>query len=308
MTSRREALDTIIALAREHELDVQDIAAALKPGDADRGSSTSRILAWVGGIFILCGLGFFIETFWADMNAAARIILYLGAGLVMLVVALVFIENAHYEKSTLPLFLLAALFQSGGILVAFDELGTGGDPQVAVLAMTVVMLVQCLLVWRVHRLAVHVFLSLWFAAFTLGNLLDIIGLDWDVQSTLTGAAILAAAFSLNSSTHASMAAFWFLAGGIMTGYGVFDLLEDSPVHILYVGYAGAIIYLSTLVRSRMLLFTGTCAMIGYLGWFTSEYFADSIGWPLVLIIIGVVFIGFSVFAVKISRDYITGSP
>jgi len=183
MTSRKEALDTIIALAREHELDVQDIAAALKPGDADRGSSTSRILAWVGGIFILCGLGFFIETFWADMNAAARIILYLGAGLVMLVVALVFIENAHYEKSILPLFLLAALFQSG-----------------------------------------------------------------------------------------------------------------------------AIIYLSTLVRSRMLLFTGTCAMIGYLGWFTSEYFADSIGWPLVLIIIGVVFIGFSVFAVKISRDYITGSP
>jgi hypothetical protein len=262
----------------------------------------------VGGIFILCGLGFFIETFWADMNAAARIILYLGSGLVLLLLALVFIENTDYEKTTLPLFLLAALFQSGGILVAFDELGTGGDPQLAVLAMTVVMLVQCLLVYRVHRLAVHVFLSMLFAACTIYNFLDIIGLDWAVQGTLTGAAVLAAAFRLNRSFYGAMAPFWFLAGGIMTGYGVFNLLEDTPVHILYVGYAGGIIYLSTLARSRMLLFTGTCAMIGYLGWFTSEYFADSIGWPLVLIIIGVVFIGFSVFAVKISRDYITGSP
>jgi hypothetical protein len=45
MTSRKEALDTIIALAREHDLGVNDIAAALKPGDDDQGSSTSRILA-----------------------------------------------------------------------------------------------------------------------------------------------------------------------------------------------------------------------------------------------------------------------
>lgn len=307
MPARDDALAQIVALAEEHDLTAQDISAALAPRPESQGSTTGRILAWVGGIFILCGLGFFIESFWTDMNAAARIILYLGSGIVLLVVALVFIENTLYANSTLPLFLMAAVFQSGGILVAFDELGTGGDPQLAVLTMTVVMQLQCILLFRVHRLVVHVFLALLFAACSIGNLLDIIGLDWEVQSTLTGAALLAAAFRLNHSSYASIAPFWFLAGGILTGYGVFDLLENSPVHILYVAYAGGIIYLSTLARSRMLLFTGTCAMIGYLGWFTSEYFADSIGWPLVLIIIGAVFIGFSVFAVKISRDYISGS-
>lgn len=307
MAGREEAMETIVALAREHGLSARDISAALSPRDDSRGAATGRILAWLGGIFILCGLGFFIDSFWADMNAAARIILYLGSGLVMLVLALVFIGNAHYRNTTLPLFLLAALFQSGGILVAFDELGTGGDPQLAVLAMTVVMLVQSALVYRVHRLTVHVFLAVLFAACSLGNFLDIIGLDWDVQSTLTGAAILAAGFRLNGSAHDAIAPLAFLAGGIMTGYGMFDLLENTPVHIVYVGFAGGMIWLSTLARSRMLLFTGTCAMIGYLGWFSSEYFAESIGWPLVLIIIGAVFIGFSVFAVKISREYISNA-
>ena len=305
MAARSEALAQIVALAREHKLAASEITAALSSSDDTPSSATSRILAWVGGVFILCGLGFFIESFWAEMNAAARIILYLGSGLVMLVLALVFIRNPNYEKTTLPLFLLAAMFQSGGILVAFDELGTGGDPQTAVLSMTVVMLVQSLLIVHVYRLTVHVFLALLFAAASLGNLFDIIGMDWELESTLTGAAILAAAWRLNHSDYQVIVPFWFFAGGVLTGYGVFDLLEGTPVHILYVGFAGLMIYASTLAKSRTLLFTGTCAMIGYLGWFTGEYFADSIGWPLALIIIGIVFIGLSVFAVKINREYIS---
>ncbi len=311
MADRAEVLDRIVALAREHDLSAQEISQALdpqQPADQESQSSvTSRILATIGGIFILCGLGFFIETFWAEMNAAARIILSLGSGVVMLVLALVFMRNTYYERTTLPLFLLAALMQSGGIMVAFDELGTGGDPQLALLAMSVVMLLQTLIIFREYRLAVHVFLALVFAAAAVGNLLDIIGMDWDLESTLTGLALLVASFRLNKTAYNTIVPFWFFVGGALTGYGLFDLLEGTPVHLLYVAYPALMIYFSTLAKSRTLLFVGTCAMIGYLGWFTSEYFADSIGWPLALIIIGGVFIALSVFAVKISRDYITGS-
>lgn len=307
MNRRDEVLQTIVSLAREHNISAREIDAALQPTADSRDSASGRILAWVGGIFILCGLAYFIESYWAEMNAVARIILSLGSGVVLLVLALVFIENEQFKKITLPLFLLAALFQAGGILVAFDELGTGGDPQLALLAMTGVMCVQNLLLLRVHKLTVHVFLAVSFAAISLVSLLDIIGLDWELEGTLTGAAILAVAFSLNRSEHHSIAPFWFLLGGAMTGFGVFGLLEATPVHFLYVGYAAVIIYASSLVRSRMLLFTGTFALIGYLGWFTSEYFANSIGWPLALMIIGAVFIALSVFAVKISKEYISVS-
>ena len=38
--------------------------------------------------------------------------------------------------------------------------------------------------------------------------------------------------------------------------------------------------------------------------FTSERFADSSGWPLALIVFGIVMIGLSALAVRIDRDYV----
>jgi len=71
-------------------------------------------------------------------------------------------------------------------------------------------------------------------------------------------------------------------------------------------FPALLIWLSTIARSRTLLGVGTCAMIGYLVWFTGEYFADSLGWPLALVIIGVLFIALSVLAVRINRRYFAG--
>lgn len=307
MTTRREALNQIVELANTHGLTADEVYAELAPPQESQGSLTGRILAWVGGIFILCGLGFFIENFWAAMNAAARIVLYLGSGMVMLVLALVFIRQTVYEKATLPLFLLAAFFQAGGILMAFDELGTGGDPQLAVFLMTLVMAVQSGLIFWVHRQAVHIFLGMLFAAFSLGNLLELVGMDWDLAAAITGCTVLGITLRWQLGLFASTAPFWFFTGGAVGGYALFDVLEDNGLHLLYLVFPALLIWLSTTVRSRTLLGVGTCAMIGYLGWFTGEYFADSLGWPLALMIIGIVFIVLSIVAVRINRQYIAGN-
>ena len=58
------------------------------------------------------------------------------------------------------------------------------------------------------------------------------------------------------------------------------------------------------LHSRTLLFVATAAILAYTGWFTSEHFADSIGWPLALIMFGLVMIGLSALAVRIDRDYV----
>jgi len=303
------ALERIASIARENGLSIEDIAAALNGEPVESsGSVTSRIFATIGGIFILCGLGFFIESFWNAMNAAARIILYLGSGMVMLVLALVFIRNKSYEKSAWVLFLLAAVFQSGGIMVAFDELGTGGDIELALLAMSGVMLVQNSLVLHAHRLSILVFLVLFFAATFITTLLDYIGMDWEFVFTVTGLLLLGAGYRLAGTAYRVIVPFWNFAGGIMASWGVFDILENSPADILYIAYAALLIYFSTLAKSRTLLFVGTGAMIGYLSYFTGEYFADSIGWPLALMIIGILFIALSILAVKINRSYIAGTP
>ena len=307
---RAAALEQILALAQSHHISAEEIREAMREAPAaEQRSVAGRIFAWVGGIFILCGLGFFIESFWAEMNSAARIILSLGSGVVLQILALLMIQDGLLKSGAranlaVPLFLLAALFQAGGLMVAFDELGTGGDPLHAVLAVNLVLLAQALLVLRVHRLTVLVFLAFFFAVGALGTALEIIALDGDLNRALCGAALLGAASMIRNSPHRAILPFWYFVGAVLLSYAMFELLEDSPVHIIYVGYAALLIWLSTVARSRVLLFVGTCAMIGYLGYFTGEYFADSLGWPLALMIIGLIFIGLSLLAVRISRSYI----
>ena len=310
---RAAALEEILALARAHDISAEEIRAAMREAPAaERRSVAGRIFAWVGGIFILCGLGFFIESFWAGMNSAARIILSLGSGVVLEILALLMIQGGPIKNEgratlTVPLFLLAAVFQTGGLMVAFDELGTGGEPLHAVLAAALVMLAQALLVFRVHRLTVLAFLAFFFAAGALATALEIIALDGDLNRALCGAALLGAAFLIRDSAQRAMLPFWYFVGAVLLSYGLFELLEETAVHIVYVGYAALLIWFSTLAQSRVLLFVATCAMIGYLGYFTGEYFADSLGWPLALMLIGLIFIGLSLLALRIGRSYIGGA-
>lgn len=46
------------------------------------------------------------------------------------------------------------------------------------------------------------------------------------------------------------------------------------------------IYLGILARRRTLLLVSTLAMMGYIGYFTGDYFINSTGWPIALIFLG----------------------
>jgi hypothetical protein len=53
-----------------------------------------------------------------------------------------------------------------------------------------------------------------------------------------------------------------------------------------------------------MLVVAILAILAYTGWYTNEYFADSLGWPLALMALGVVLIGLSGLAVRLDRRFI----
>ncbi|NOT28989.1 MAG: hypothetical protein HOP15_00915 [Planctomycetes bacterium] len=58
------------------------------------------------------------------------------------------------------------------------------------------------------------------------------------------------------------------------------------------------------MRSRRLLATGTLGLLAYIGYFSGRHFEDSIGWPLLLILLGMVMMALGTIAVRIQRRYI----
>jgi hypothetical protein len=99
--------------------------------------------------------------------------------------------------------------------------------------------------------------------------------------------------------------FWYLLGSIGFLSGWFEMVQDTFIELSFLVAACAGVFLSTWVRSRTLLFVSTVAILAYIGYFTAENFRDSLGWPLVLILLGLVFIALSAVAMRINKRYIS---
>ena len=131
MNDREAALAEIVDIARRNELSARDIVEAMKtpaPGDDSPGGGiVRRLLAYIGGIFVFASVAVYIGMFWGEMNSAARIIITLGTGIVALTLSILLLDHDRLARAATPLFLIAAWLQPTGIMVAFDELGTGGD-------------------------------------------------------------------------------------------------------------------------------------------------------------------------------------
>ena len=85
---------------------------------------------------------------------------------------------------------------------------------------------------------------------------------------------------------------------------LFSLIKHSILEILFLGAACGVVFLSAWVKSRGLLAVGTVAILGYVGYYTSENFSDVVGWPIALMLFGLLLIGLSTVAFRIDRKYI----
>lgn len=56
-------------------------------------------------------------------------------------------------------------------------------------------------------------------------------------------------WALSNSPHRSIAGFWYLIGSIALLVATFDLLQDTPFEVFFLGLTTLIIYISTATRS-----------------------------------------------------------
>ena len=314
MDSRIRALEEIGRLARAHGLTAEDVAAAVRgstidaeatPAGGPRGrNALVRVLGFLGGTFIFAGVGVFIALQWDSMNSAARVIVTLGTGLAAFVLAALARRDPRVERAATPLYLVAAVLEPIGMLVAFEEFGSGGDWRWASLITAATMAVQYGFAFRVARRSTLLFVCLSYAVVALWTALDLIGLDGNLIAITVGVSLMLAAIWADRSGHGDITPLWYFTGAVSSLGGLFDMVESSPMELSFIAAAASFVYLSVLLHSRTRLVVATLAILAYTGWFTAEHFADSIGWPLALVAFGVFMMGLSALAVRIDRQYV----
>jgi hypothetical protein len=306
---RVRALEQIAAIARAHGLSASEVAAAIEPSSDDAGARRTQgvlvhVLGVLGGTFVFAGVGVFVALQWSELNAAARVLVTLGSGLIAFVLAVLGTRDRRFDKAATPLFLAAAVLEPGGMIVAFEEFGSGGDWRLASLVTSGAMAAQFALTFGVLGRSALLFLTILFGTAFFWTALDLMDADSAVISVVLGTSMLLAAVGVDRSGRSEITPFWYFAGATAFLYGFFDMVKRTPLEVTFLGVAAAFVYGSVLLHSRTLLAVGTLAILAYTAYFTGEHFVDSVGWPLALVAFGLVLIGLSALAVRIDRDYV----
>ena len=308
MSHKQDALQDIVSLAKHNQITLDEIKQALEaaPAFASKPNSSvlSKLFGYIGGIFVFAGIGVFISMYWDDFGSAARVIVTLGVGLVAFIMAVACLADKRYDKAATPLFIVASILQPMGIVVMLQEYSSGGDARHGLIFMATYMLIQQGATFWAKRLSVLAFSTILFACILLANLFDVWGWDGELIGMVIGVSLICVAYALKQSKHMSIAPFWYFVGGVILMWSVFEAVENTPLELLYLGLSALMIFLSTHVRSRALLGVGTLAMLIYIGYYTAKHFANTLGWPIALVVIGVALIALSSLAVRLNNKYI----
>lgn len=308
MTARQDALVEVVDLITRHGLTIDEVSAALggKHAHAEQRTAgiVSRIFAYLGGIFVFVGLGIFVAMRWDELGPAGRVLLTLGPGLCLFVLALVCTTDARLEAAATPLFLVAGLVQPTGILVMLREYGRGGEVEPAVLFMSLVMLVQQGCTFWARRRTVLAFTTVVFASIAVFVSLDLLEANLYLTGITMGVSLLCVGWSLDRSPHRAIAGLVYFFGAALALEEIYSWLRREPLEILFLGAACGVVVLAAVARSRSLLVVGTAALVGYIADFIYQHFADNLGAPLALMAMGLVFLGLGAAAVRINAQYI----
>ena len=120
---------------------------------------------------------------------------------------------------------------------------------------------------------------------------------------IIGVCVMFTAYGLHKAgSYSRLTGLGYFVGAIMAYSGLFDLVHNTPVELIYLAVTASMLYACVVLQSRALLFTTVIAMLGFIGSYTAKHFVNSLGWPVTLVLMGVAFLGVGTIAIKVRRQ------
>lgn len=264
-----------------------------------------EILYYIGGAIVFMGIAVLISQHWNELSPLVRIFVTLGSGIAAYIVAVLFAQYKKLAGVSQAFFFLSALLLPFGLAIAFQEAGwrfSQAAPQSIVSAL---LLATYLSSYFVFRTKLFIVFSLIFGTWLFISVTNFLMMNqlylnvWDFyeyRALAVGLSYIFLGYAFKTTTLAgltqrlySWGAFIFLTAAIMLGG--WSPEQNVLWEALFPGLVFAFMFLSTILKSRGFLFAGSFYLMVFIIKITSEYFADSFGWPLALVLCGFALIG-----------------
>lgn len=230
-----------------------------------------------------------------------RIILNLGFGFLTFLLGLYYQDKS--SRTTTPLFLVAAILEAGGLLTLLSQYTSILMPTWGVLIVSLILFLQHGIAFISTRLTVLAFITLICLYSFFLAIFELLGIPERLKWLVLSSSLLAVSSFINHSKYQSIAGILFFISSLTLLSVTFDIVKDQPYEILYLGLACGLIYMAIIESSRVLLFMASLATLGYILYFSSQHFPHAVGWPITLIVIGLLLVGVSGVVIKLNKKY-----
>lgn len=321
---KKELLKHIQDLASQQAITKDEVNSAFDAGiygDAEKvshQSGISHILYYIGGAVVFLGISVLIWQHWTALSGATKILSTLGSGIAAYMAAVFFSREDRLEVTSRAFYFISALVMPLGLHVTFYVSGLDTGSLGVQSIVSGILLATFLLSYSVNHKTVFVLFNIIFGirlffSFTSFLVSGLPGYGWEFSAyrvLYTGLAFTLLGYYFTETPHRALR-------GALYGFGVFCFLGaalalgDWKPHqnvfweLIFPGLIFGVMFLSVYLKSKSFLTFGSLYLIAYIFKITEEYFAESLGWPLVLVLTGLGLIAIGYLHFNLKRKYLS---
>jgi len=306
-TKINQTLSELRGLVDQGFLTKKDVLDALeeKREDGKRVQKLSRLtlqqtLFFVGGFIILLGVSIFIYQFWNDWNQSIKAIFALGLSAFLYIVG-AYLHRAYPKLSIFSsiAFIISAILLPLGIGTSLDLIGFSSSSSGALSINFAIASIVYFISYFIFRNDIFVILtafgaSAFYIHFTSFFFEKSTTTFEEYRILILGAAYLVLGYYFESIKKYLVNIFYFF--GLIGFLGAaFALSMDSTLWLLLFPLTlVALFFASVFLQNKTTLTLATIFTFIEIGRITSEYFSQTLGWPIALIIagLGIIVIGY----------------
>ncbi len=319
---KEELLTAITQASADRTIIESEVVDAFKKGQGKveqprRKFSIINVLYALGGIIVVIGIVLFFQQRWESLNSTARILVTLGSSIAAYAAGIALIRLKKFSGVAWSFFLIFALLAPFGIFITMNTLHFTSPIISYENAIYSIMFIWVLASFFLLRLTIFrvfsvIFGSLLYFSLT-GALLErnpAIQLDtaFEYRFLLLGISYMLMGYGWQAKTPTftqwmySIGTIMFL--GAALALGGYAPAANQFWEIIFVGLTFGIMFLSVTLKSRAMLIFGSLFLMGYIMKITAEYFSDSLGWPISLILAGFALIGIGYGTFMMNQRYL----
>lgn len=274
----------------------------------------TNILTGIGGAVVALGLFLFFQQHWQELGTNMRIFVTLGFSIILYIAGTLLSRTKSMRLVAWALFLVFALLAPFGIWVTFNSLHVQFPffgYETIIPGIMFVWLVISFFLLRMGIFTVFSVISGSILYFSLtGDFLSknpAINMNsaFEYRFLLLGISYLLLGNSWKHFIRALSTWMYAFGSAMFLGaamaLGGFSPSANLFWEIIFPGLALGFMLLSVPLKSRAMLAVSSFYLMGYIIKITAEYFSDTLGWPIALIISGFALIGIGYGTLIIGR-------